>query len=73
MSISLHPELGDRIREAASRSGKPLSGWMAEAADAKLRAEALADYLSDYERRQGELSVEEVREAARELGLESRT
>ena len=47
VSISLNPDLGDRMRAAAKRAGKPLSGWLAEAAAAKLRAEALAEYLED--------------------------
>ena len=69
MSISIDPELGDRVRAAAQRAGKPLSGWLAEAAAAKLRSEALADYLRDFEQRRGPLSPEEIRTARAELGL----
>ena len=39
MSVSLDPQLGDAVRSAASRAGKPLSSWLAEAAASKLRAE----------------------------------
>ena len=69
MSISIDPDLGDRVRAAAERAGKPLSGWLAEAAAAKLRAEALTEYLEDFERRRGPLSPEEIRSARSELGL----
>jgi hypothetical protein len=69
MSISIDPDLGDQVRAAAERAGKPLSGWLAEAAAAKLRAEALADYLEDFVRRRGPLSPEEIRAARVELGL----
>ena len=70
MSISLDPELGDQVRAAADRAGKPLSGWLAEAAAAKLRAEALAEYLDDFERRGGPLTPDELRAARAELGLD---
>ena len=69
MSISLDPDLGGRVRAAAERAGKPLSGWLAEAAAVKLRADALAEYLEDFERRQGPLTPEEIRRARAELGL----
>ena len=69
MSISVDPDLGDQVRAAAERAGKPLSGWLAEAAAAKLRSEALADYVDDFERRRGPLSLEEIQEARAELGL----
>ena len=71
MSISVDPDLGDRVRAAAERAGKPLSGWLAEAAAAKLRSEALADYIDDFERRRGPLSPEEIQAARAELGLDS--
>ena len=53
MSVSLDPELGDAVRSAASRAGKPLSSWLAEAAASKLRAEALADFLAGWEAEHG--------------------
>ena len=69
MSISLQPDLGDRVREAALRAGKGLSSWLAEAAAAKLRAEALADFLDDWEKQHGVITAEELRRAEIELGL----
>jgi len=69
LSVSFDPDLGDAIRRAAKRSGRGLSGWLAEAAAAKLRAEALADYLDSWEAEHGPLSIEELARAARDLSL----
>lgn len=69
MSISLDAELGDAVREAARRAGKGLSSWLAEAASAKLRAEALEQFLDDWEREHGPLTPAELQRAERELGL----
>lgn len=69
MSISLGAELGDAIRDAARRTGKGLSSWLAEAAETKLRAEALGQFLDDWESEYGPLTAAELERAERELGL----
>jgi hypothetical protein len=69
MSISFDPELGDAVRAAAAETGKPLSSWLAEAAAGKLRAEALARFLDDWEAEHGVLTAAEIARAERELGL----
>jgi hypothetical protein len=69
MSISLDPELGDAVRAAAAEAGQPLSSWLAEAAASKLRAEALAGFLEDWQAEHGALTAAEVARAERELGL----
>jgi len=69
MSISLDPELGDAVRAAAARAGKPLSSWLAEAAASKLRAEALAEFLDEWEAEHGAPTVEDIARAERELGF----
>jgi hypothetical protein len=69
LSVSFDPDLGDAVRAAAKRSGRGLSRWLAEAAAARLRAEALADFLEGWEAEHGVLSAEEVARAAVELGL----
>ena len=69
LSVSFDPDLGDAVRAAAERSGRGLSRWLAEAAAARLRAEALADFLAGWEAEHGALSAEEVARAAAELGL----
>ena len=69
MSISFDPELGDAVRAAAAETGQPLSSWLAEAAASKLRAEALARFLDDWEAEHGMLTAAEIARAEQELGL----
>jgi hypothetical protein len=69
LSISFEPDLGDAVRSAAAKAGRPVSSWLAEAAASKLRAEALADFLDGWEAEHGVLTAEEVSRAERELGL----
>jgi hypothetical protein len=69
MSISFDPKLGDAVRSAAAQAGMPLSAWLAEAAASKLRAEALAEFLADWEAEHGALTAEEIARAERELGV----
>jgi hypothetical protein len=67
--LSLDPELADAVRSAATRAGKPLSAWLAEAAGSKLRAEALDEYLASWEAEHGALTVTEISRAEDELGM----
>lgn len=69
LSVSFDPDLGDAVRAAAKRSGRGLSGWLAQAATARLRAEALADFLDGWEAEHGELTAGELARATAELGL----
>jgi hypothetical protein len=69
MSVSFDPDLGDAVRSAAAKAGKPLSAWLAEAAAGKLRAEALAEFLAGWESDHGVLTAEEIARAEGELGL----
>ncbi len=69
LSVSFDPELGDAVRSAAAQAGKPLSAWLAEAAASKLRAEALAEFLADWQAEHGVLTAAEIARAERELGL----
>jgi len=68
LSVSFDPDLGDAVRAAAQRRGG-LSRWLAEAAEAKLRAEALAEFLDSWEAEHGQLTADELATAAAELGL----
>ena len=63
MSISLDAGLGKAVRRAARRSGRGLSSWLAEAAAAKLRDEALAAFLDDWEAEHGPLTEAELARA----------
>lgn len=67
MSISLVRTLSSAIREAAEESDETLSGWIADAAQRKLRAQALDDFLADWESENGPFTEEELARAARRL------
>jgi hypothetical protein len=69
LSISFDSDLGNAVRGAAHHRGSSLSAWLADAATAKLRAEALAGYLEDWEEEHGELTADELAGAATELGV----
>ncbi|MEO7193318.1 MAG: hypothetical protein ABIZ05_00605 [Pseudonocardiaceae bacterium] len=71
MSISLDADLGDAVRDAARRASKGLSSWLAEAAATKLRAEALEQYLAEWESEHGAFTPAELEQAERKLGLRS--
>jgi hypothetical protein len=71
MSVSFKARLGDQVRRAARKSGVGLSSWLAQAASAKLRAEALGEFLDAWEADRGPLRAEELRRAETELGLRS--
>ena len=73
LSISFNSDLGDAVRAAAERSGGGLSRWLADAAAAKLRAEALAEFLNDWEAEHGPFTAEELARASRDLGLPTST
>ena len=69
MSISFDADLGESVRAAAQRAGIGLSSWLADAAAAKLRAEALAEFLNGWEEQHGPLTADELAAAEHELGL----
>lgn len=69
LSVSFESQLAEAVRDAAKRSDRPLSSWLAEAAAAKLRAEALSEFLAEWEAEHGALTAEEIARAERELGL----
>lgn len=66
ISVSLDDELYERVRASAGESG--VSGWLAEAASARLRAEALLDVAEEIASKSGgPYSAEELDEARRWL------
>ena len=67
LSISFDPKLGNQVREAARKARAPVSTWLAQAAAAKLRADALGKFLDDWEEQHGKLSQEELARATKEL------
>jgi hypothetical protein len=71
LSVSFEPELGDAVRAAARQHGAGLSRWLADAAVAKLRSEALAEFLDAWEAEHGSLTADELATAAADLALPS--
>jgi hypothetical protein len=69
LSVSFDPDLGDAVRNAARRQGSGLSRWLADAAAAKLRSDALAEFLDQWQAEHGALTADELATAAAELGL----
>ena len=69
MSVSFEAALGDEIRRAARSAGVGLSSWLAQAASARLRADALREFLDAWEAGQGALTPDELARAEAELGL----
>lgn len=67
LSVSFDPDLGHAVRAAARRSGSGISGWLAQAAAAKLRADALTDFLDVWEAEHGPLTADELASAAADL------
>jgi predicted transcriptional regulator len=65
-SISLDPDLGRALREAASDAGVTASAWMAEAIRQRLRNHLLGLALDDIIREQGWSWEELLQEAAEE-------
>jgi hypothetical protein len=69
ISISFDAGLGDQVRDAARKAGTGLSSWLAGAAAARLRAEALEEFLDAWERKHGTLTAAELSQAEQELGV----
>jgi hypothetical protein len=69
MSVSLATSLSSAVRDAAEQAGETLSGWLADAAQAKLRAQALEEFLAVWERENGPITEHELRDATSRLDL----
>jgi hypothetical protein len=81
MSVSLAPDLRDEVRDAARRSGKTMSQWIAETIEGRLldeknsaeaaqrRHEGLGRFLEEWQAEHGAFTDEEMAEASREMGL----
>jgi hypothetical protein len=64
LSISFDPRLGSQVRAAARKARAPVSTWLAQAAAAKLRADALGKFLDDWEGKHGKLTEQAFTRAA---------
>jgi hypothetical protein len=68
LAVSLDAELADQIRDAAR--GTTVSGWLADAAERKLRAEGLREAVVGWQDDHGALTEAERRRARRDLGID---
>jgi hypothetical protein len=72
-SVTMPPELGEGVRQAAARQGTSVSTWLTEAAADKLRNELLGAALDQWEAEDGPFTRAELHEAASRLGLVPRS
>lgn len=59
------------VLSAAGKAGTGLSSWLAGAAAAPLRTEALAKFLDAWEKKHGTLTLDELSRAEHELGIDT--
>jgi hypothetical protein len=71
-SVTMPPDLGHAVREAAARQGMSVSTWLGEAAADRLRNELLGAALDEWEAEDGTFSDEELDAAAAALDSASR-
>lgn len=69
LSVSFPEDLAGAVRQGAREAGQGVSTWLAQAASARLRADALQAFVTEYEREHGAFTAEELEQASRELGL----
>jgi hypothetical protein len=68
LSVTMPPEIGAAVREAASRQGTSVSNWLAAAAAQRLRHDLLGAALDAWEAEDGPFTDEEIDAAAAALG-----
>ncbi len=71
-SVTMPPEIGAAVRDAASRQGTSVSNWLATAAAQQLRNELLGAALDAWEAEDGPFSDDELDAAAAALGAPRR-
>jgi hypothetical protein len=67
LSVTMAPEIGSAIREAAAREGTSVSRWLAAAAAQRLRNELLGAALDRWEAEDGPFTDVELNVAAAAL------
>ena len=72
-SVTMPPEVGEGVRQAATRQGVSVSAWLTEAAADRLRNELLGAALDAWESELGSFTEAELDEAAAQLGLAPRS
>jgi len=72
-SVTMPPDLGEGVRQAAARQGTSVSTWLSEAAADRLRNELLGMALDQWEAEDGPFTQAELDEASSRLGLAPRS
>jgi hypothetical protein len=72
LSVTMAPEIGAAVREAAAREGTSVSNWLAAAAAQRLRNDLLGAALDQWEAEEGPFSDEELNMAAAALSTARR-
>lgn len=72
-SVTMSPDLGAAVRDAATRQRKSVSAWFADAAADRLRNELLGAALDAWEADDGPFSDVELDAAAAVLGVTRHT
>ena len=65
IAVSLDAELAKAVRRAAGK--EPISAWVADALERKLRSQGLREVVADFERHEGAFTEAELRAAAETL------
>ena len=68
LSVTMPPQIGAAVRDAAARHGLSVSTWLTTAAAQRLRNELLGGALDDWEAEDGPFSDAELNAAAAALG-----
>jgi hypothetical protein len=68
-SVTMDPDLGTAVRDAAERAGMSVSGWLAQAAADRLRNDLLGAALDAWEAEDGPFGDDELDAAAATLGV----
>ena len=63
LAISIDRKLAEEVRRGAGK--QPISAWLADAAERKLRSEGVGQAVRDWEKLHGGITKAEVRAAAR--------
>ena len=67
LSVTMVPQIGTAVREAAAREGTSVSTWISEAAAQRLRNDLLGVALDQWEAEDGPFSDDELNAAAKAL------
>lgn len=73
LSVTMPPEVGSAVREAAARQGTSVSSRITEAASRRLRNELLGAALDKWEAENGAITEEELDAAAADLRIAPRS